>query len=181
LTRPPQRVVRCARPSTMCGLFRSPSRSAGTGRAPDHSGRVFNAFSEYRRAVMRSRPAWHEGMGTTRGHGRFMLTTGRFPPGRHRRRCTSATPFSIYNTSSPAIAYLLRTRATSFRRRGRFPSDLTGGGRSWAGQVRAPWLLPTDSPDGTIPFRRADVHEPPASSDFEATFRAFAALTTCLR
>src|SRR5437588_10315284 len=83
-----------------------------------------------------------------------------------------ATPFSIYDTSSPEqIAYLLEDAANrvfvieaQFLDRARAAADQ--GGR--VEQL----VVVAGTVDGAITLSELEVHEPPADFDFEATWRA---------
>src|SRR5947209_9338087 len=83
-----------------------------------------------------------------------------------------ATPFSIYNTSSPEqIAYLLDDAANRvFVVEAQF-LDRARAGADRGGRVEQ--LVVVDGTvDGAITFSELEVHEPPAEFDFEATWRA---------
>src|SRR5437763_1156292 len=83
-----------------------------------------------------------------------------------------ATPFSIYNTSSPEqIAYLLSdARNRVFVIEAAF-LDRARAGMEQGGEVEH--LVVVDgAPEGEMAFSELEVHEPPDDFDFEATWRA---------
>ncbi len=83
-----------------------------------------------------------------------------------------ATPFSIYNTSSPEqIAYLLNDAGNrvfvveaAFLHRARAGAEQAG--------VVEHLVVVDGAAEGAMPFRELEVHEPPADFDFEANWRA---------
>jgi long-subunit acyl-CoA synthetase (AMP-forming) len=130
-------------------------------------------FAEYAERVRRLAAGLHA-LGVRRGDTVGFMLTNR--PEFHLIDTAAmhlgATPFSIYNTSSPEqIAYLLADAGNrvfvveaAFLDRARTASEQ-------AGQVEHLVVL-DGPPDGAITFSELEVHEPPEGFDFEASWRA---------
>ncbi len=130
-------------------------------------------FSQYAERVRRLAAGLHA-LGVRRGHTVGFMLTNR--PEFHLIDTAAmhlgATPFSIYNTSSPEqIAYLLSDAGNrvfvveaAFLDRARAATEL-------GGQVEHLVVL-DGAADGAIAFSELEVHEPPADFDFEAAWRA---------
>ena len=130
-------------------------------------------FAQYAERVRRLAAGLHA-LGVRRGHTVGFMLTNR--PEFHLIDTAAmhlgATPFSIYNTSSPEqIAYLLSDAGNrvfvveaAFLDRARAATEL-------GGQVEHLVVL-DGAADGAIAFSELEVHEPPADFDFEAAWRA---------
>jgi long-chain acyl-CoA synthetase len=173
--RPGERVrPRALDASTMCEAFQITvaERSGEVALRTIQDG-VSITFAEYGERVERLACGLH-GLGVRRGDTVGFMLTNR--PEFHLIDAAAmhlgATPFSIYNTSSPEqIAYLLADAGNrvfvveaGFLETARAAAAQGGG---------VEHLVVLDgSADGTIAFSELEVHEPPADFDFEATWRA---------
>jgi long-subunit acyl-CoA synthetase (AMP-forming) len=174
-TRPPQRDrPNALDASTMCEAFQ-----ITVAERPDQvalrtiQDGVSLTFAEYAASVRRIAAGLHA-LGVRRGDTVGFMLTNR--PEFHLVDTAAmhlgATPFSIYNTSSPEqIAYLLQDAGNRvFVVEAAF-LDTARAGAELAGAVEH-LVVADGAPDGTIPFAELEVHEPPAEFDFEATWRA---------
>jgi long-subunit acyl-CoA synthetase (AMP-forming) len=174
-TRPAERV----RPSaldaaTMCEAFQTTveQRSGEVALRTIQDG-VSITFAEYAERVKRLACGLHA-LGVRRGDTVGFMLTNR--PEFHLIDTAAmhlgATPFSIYNTSSPEqIAYLLADAGNRvFVVEAGF-LDVARAAAEQGGEVEH--LVVVDgAPEGTTGFSELEVHEPPEDFDFEATWRA---------
>jgi long-subunit acyl-CoA synthetase (AMP-forming) len=174
-TRPAERV----RPSaldaaTMCEAFQTTvaERSGEVALRTIQDG-VSITFAEYAERVKRLACGLHA-LGVRRGDTVGFMLTNR--PEFHLIDTAAmhlgATPFSIYNTSSPEqIAYLL---ADAGNRVFVVEAGLLDRARTAAeqGSEVEHLVVVGGAPEGTMGFSELEVHEPPPEFDFEATWRA---------
>jgi long-subunit acyl-CoA synthetase (AMP-forming) len=174
-TRPAERErPRALAASTMCEAFQitAAERPDQVALRTIQDG-VSLTFSQYAERVQRLAAGLHA-LGVRRGDTVGFMLTNR--PEFHLIDSAAmhlgATPFSIYNTSSPEqIAYLLDDAANRvFVVEAQF-LDRARAAAEQGGQVEH--LVALDgAPEGTMAFSELEVHEPPEDFDFEATWRA---------
>jgi long-subunit acyl-CoA synthetase (AMP-forming) len=160
--------------ATMCEAFQiTAAERPGQVALRTIADGVSITFAEYAERVRRLSVGLHA-LGVRRGHTVGFMLTNR--PEFHLIDTAAmhlgATPFSIYNTSSPEqIAYLLSDAGNRvFVVEAAF-LDRARAGAELGGQVEHLVVL-DGTADGAIAFSELEVHEPPADFDFEAAWRA---------
>jgi long-chain acyl-CoA synthetase len=174
-TQPERRVPpKALDASTMCEAFQiTVAERADQVALRTIGDGVSITFAEYAEKVRRIAAGLHA-LGVRRGDTVGFMLTNR--PEFHLVDAAAmhlgATPFSIYNTSSPEqIAYLLGdARNRVFVVEAAF-LDRARAGAEQAGDVEHLVVL-DGAAEGALGFSELEVHEPPAGFDFDATWQA---------